>query len=257
MVTVVDGLKQLGHYVLESPVTQRADVTNIVFDFYQNPSNVPKGSIVYQMEPVSPFTIGTGHVPIASFVGHTVWDYSQHNVRELKKCGVSALYVPIGYSPRMVNIVSSSQDIDILFYGNNTPARRKKVISWLKSREGMRVVTVCEVYGEERDALIARSKVVLNMHGEDEYRTFETARVSYLLANSKAVVSELNEGDDDDGFSGSVRMATYFDLGEACISLVEDANERIALERRGFEYMSQRDEVPILAAALEETHGRH
>jgi hypothetical protein len=45
------------------------------------------------------------------------------------------------------------------------------------------------VYREERDRLIARAKVVLNMHYYDA-RVFEIVRVSYLLSNEKAVVAE-------------------------------------------------------------------
>lgn len=46
------------------------------------------------------------------------------------------------------------------------------------------------IYGEERDALIARSRVVLNLHQYDIH-IFEQVRVNYLLINGKAVVSEV------------------------------------------------------------------
>ena len=45
-------------------------------------------------------------------------------------------------------------------------------------------------FGNERDSLIARSRVVLNLHQHDTH-IFEQVRVNYLLINGKAVVGEV------------------------------------------------------------------
>jgi hypothetical protein len=54
---------------------------------------------------------------------------------------------------------------------------------------GLRVESAFGCYGEERDALIARARIVLNVHYY-ESKVFEVVRVSYLLANRKCVLSE-------------------------------------------------------------------
>ena len=54
---------------------------------------------------------------------------------------------------------------------------------------GFRVEWLLNLYGADRDALLARSKIVINMHQHDA-QVFEIVRVSYLLANRRTVVSE-------------------------------------------------------------------
>ena len=64
--------------------------------------------------------------------------------------------------------------------------RRACVINTLSGRpSGANVIPVFGLYGPPRDALIARSKIILNMHLYDA-KVFEIVRVSYLLANLHA-----------------------------------------------------------------------
>src|SRR4029450_4294855 len=69
----------------------------------------------------------------------------------------------LGYHPALARIEpAEKQDIDLLFHGSLN-ARRRQVLGRLAA-EGMAVKSVFGVYGPERDALIARSRIVLNMH---------------------------------------------------------------------------------------------
>lgn len=85
------------------------------------------------------------------------------------------------------------------------------------------------VMGDERDQYIARAKVVLNMHRFQETKVFEIARVSYLLANRKAVVSEISSATvvDDD-----IRMAIASDSIDRLVDLCGAGTRRGA--SRGF-----------------------
>jgi hypothetical protein len=90
------------------------------------------------------------------------------------------------------------------------------------------------VYGAERDALIARAKVVLNLHAHDNWG-FETVRLSYLLANRKAVVCEAASPDDVDADLRDGLLSVPYDrLVEACVALAHDepARRRMELRRR-------------------------
>lgn len=125
---------------------------------------------------------------------HEVWDYSPKNVEELKKLGIAAKFVPIRYMPCMTkNFPAATQDIDVLFYGSMNE-RRDKIIQSLLN-EGIEVYKAFNVYGKERDDLISRSKIVLNIHQHDA-AIFEIFRCAHLMANSKCVVSE--EGLDEE-----------------------------------------------------------
>jgi hypothetical protein len=92
--------------------------------------------------------------------------------------------------------------------------------------------------------------VVLNMHYY-ETNIFELVRVSYLLANRKAVVAECNPSTEiDPDIVDAVQLAPYEGLVSACVELVADSGTRRALSERGFSRILARDERAYLAAAL-------
>ncbi len=117
-----------------------------------------------------------------------VWDYSRANASFLETKGIPVRYVPVGYHSVLQRIQRHPEpDIDILFYGSVND-RRRRVLEKL-SAAGLNVQVAYGVYGERRDALISRAKLVLNIH-HYETQIFESVRVSYLLNNGCLVVSE-------------------------------------------------------------------
>jgi hypothetical protein len=126
--------------------------------------------------------------------------------------------------------------------------RRVRVLNDLEA-SGLIVKRLFGVYGSERDRYIARSKVVLNMHFYDP-GVFEMARVSYLLTNSKCVVSE---GPMETGFLGACAWATAGDLVRACRRVLGDEEARRAQQRRGHMIFSRHLEDDYLKAVLEKS----
>jgi hypothetical protein len=184
---------------------------------------LPTDAIIYNTEhPMSGWMTWDYRALLSS---HPTWCYYDNGMDR---------YVPIGYVPEMTRITSAAdQDIDVLFYGSIN-RRRLDVLLALRSK-GLNVHVVTGVYGATRDALIARAKVVLNMHFYLP-GIFEMVRVSYLWANRKCVVSE-----------GAFR---YDELVQACAERVEDDELRVFEEGAGFAAFSATDEVAILAEAL-------
>ena len=129
--------------------------------------------------------------------------------------------------------------------------RRYAVLRDLHDR-GLRVKWLSGVLGASRDAWIARSKIVLNVHYW-EAKIFEIARVSYLLANRRAVVSE--RGADptlERDLASGVAFADYDELVDRCVELVGDERARRELAERGYQAFSARDQADILHRALPE-----
>jgi SAM-dependent methyltransferase len=76
--------------------------------------------------------------------------------------------------------------------------------------------------------------------------------VSYLLANRKAVVSEIDvDTEADTGIRDAVAGVPYQRLVEKCIELAFDGAARRAVADQGFRIFSQRPEQDILAAVLQ------
>ena len=105
-----------------------------------------------------------------------------------------------------------------------------------------------------RDELIARSRIVLNVNKFTRTRIFELVRVSYLLANGKAVVSDIYpESDIDPDLRDAVVFAPVESVPAACMELLKNDPARRRLEQLGPEVMRQRDIREILRRALKES----
>ena len=260
----VHGLRRLGYEVTLQENQLRPDAINIVLGSYTDlarnanwtaMSAQARDIIIYNWEQVG-HDVPWFHPRYMRQMVHThVWDYNQNNVAALKKAGVQDIhYVPMSYVPEMSVVPQvDNQDIDVLFYGVINP-RRAAVLDALREK-GLVVASTQELpwlQNEERDGYIARAKVVLNMHFFDVAKVFEIARVSYLLANHKAVVSEIAHGTDiDDDIRDAVVSGTVDELPQLCWDLVQDANRRGRVAEKGFQIFSQRNAEHVLKQAVD------
>jgi len=184
------------------------------------------------------------------FRRYTLWDYSPRNVDALAALDVKvARVVPIGYVPELTRIQHADEpDLDVLFFGALNQ-RRIAVIEGLRAA-GLRAEAVFGAYGPERDALIARARVILNVHYYDA-KVLEMVRLSYLLANRCCVLSEVSaDREEDEALAEGVWFAAYDDLVARARELVADAALRERIAQRGFELMRARPAVDYLRAAL-------
>ena len=198
-----------------------------------HPVELPANAILYNLEQIDPRSSWLTPSLLDLFRTHEVWDYSPANALRHVEMGLpSPRVVPIGWVPELTRIApAATEDIDVLFYGSLNE-RRAAVLQALRDR-GLHVHAVFGVYGPERDRLIARSKVVLNVHFY-EAKVFEMVRVSYLLANRRCVVSERGADPlEEKEFEGGVAFEGYGGLAERCVRLCADPAERRVSRRRG------------------------
>jgi hypothetical protein len=211
---------------------------------------LPPRMVLYNLEQVQGDSVWLKTAYIDLLRRHPVWDYSQRNIDALKELyGVSNVTLcGIGYMPVLSRIVPAAEDIDVLFIGSMN-ARRKAVLEEIAGH-GKIVSAAFNSYGEQRDGVIARAKVVLNLHFYDA-QVFEIVRVSYLLANHKCVVSETGR---DEALEAPLRpgvaFAPYESLAATCLELLRDDGERLSLAEAGFECFRTSSQVPMLTHAL-------
>jgi FkbM family methyltransferase len=248
--TVHAGLLALGHDAILSERTDVAGRTNIVFgsNLIANldaPHRFAPGSILYNLEQIYDGSPWLTPDLLAAFRAHTVWDYSAANIAALARLGVAARHVPIGYVPQLTRIAPAQhQDIDVLFIGSLAD-RRVRVLRELE-RRGAKVMAVYGLYGRARDAVIARAKVVVNIHFHAA-KVFEIVRASYLLANRCFVVSETGADPSvEAAFTGGVAFAEYDRLVDTCLQYLGDAAARRAVAARGFAIMASREQADLL-----------
>jgi hypothetical protein len=242
--TLIEGLRMVGHTAgLVLNRFEHGAAANIVLGAYLL-DVLPSGSIVYNLEQQGSKSFAKTQ---RICEGSCVWDYSEQNIAAWRKAGVFAVHAPIGYAPTLTRIPTLPiQDIDVLFYGSLNP-RRRKILKELRDR-GLNVKAAFGVYGQKRDKLIARAKVVLNMHYY-ETKIFEIVRVSYLLANQRCVVSEKSV-DVPSGLEDALVEADYEGLAARCEELVRDTPLREVRARQGFEAFRKISEREILERAI-------
>lgn len=119
-----------------------------------------------------------------------VWDYSVRNVNNLKKhIKVPLVYVPLRYMKHLTcdERLVTKKDIDILFMGAMNK-RRQELLDKL-SENGLNVYLAdnYSLWGEERNNIVKRSKILLNVHYY-ENAILETARLSYVLSLGECLV---------------------------------------------------------------------
>jgi FkbM family methyltransferase len=248
--TVNAGLNALGHDSVIAEELSVPDRRSIVFgsNLIANldaPVAFPPGSILYNLEQIYEGSPWLTPDLIAAFRAHTVWDYSRANIGALAGYGVTAHHVPVGYVPSLSRIAPSpSPDIDVLFIGSLAD-RRLGVLRALE-RQGARVIAIYGSYGPERDSIIARAKIVLNIHFHPA-KVFEIVRVSYLLANRCFVVSETGADTGiENAFAGGVAFADYDRLVDTCLAYLRDPVGRRQVAARGLSIMSSLSEADFL-----------
>ena len=213
---------------------------------------IPQNAILYNFEQVYNGSPWLTEDYLDLLRAHDVWDYSPENVRRLTALGVKRLKLcRVGYEPELSDLGvpdPAFKDIDVLLYGLANE-RRLHIINTLKAR-GWNAILATNVYGRERNALIKRSRIVINVHYYSAH-IFEIVRVSYLLANRRFVVSETGiDSDLEQPFNEAVAFADYDNLVEICHRHLEDENARRRVAERGFEIFSQIRQSEELASVI-------
>lgn len=250
--TLMWGLREAGHDASFAFDAWRDGATLIVLCPHLLDDNalarLPSTAILYNLDQIAP----SSPLPPSRLwrLRHwRIWDYSVRNQAVWASLGIQATLVPIGWYPGLDRIGDAAAgDIDVLFYGALSH-RREAVLKRLAAL-GLRTVVCGHVFGDELDALIGRAKVVLNVHFHPAH-VLETVRLSYLLANGRAVVSERSERTEvPEPYEDTVCWAPYHGLAEACLGLAGSAERRAALGLAGRAATSRLPIVPILERAL-------
>ena len=214
-------------------------------------ASIDSNAIIYNFEQIDSDSLWVNDSYITLLKSHPVWDYSKRNIELLKNFNVfNTTHVPLGYAKQLSRIIiEEKQDIDILFYGSINP-RREHILNQLKNY-GLNVKTLFGIYGSERDQLIAKSKIVLNIHFY-ETKIFEIARISYLLTNGVCIVSESGLSPEEDDFkkADALLLCEYDLLVHNCLMILNDTNRLNEIRRKGLDYMKTLKEENYLNNAL-------
>jgi hypothetical protein len=253
--SIHSGLTELGHDSVLTTETNVGDRQLIVLGsnlISRYPVRLPDNAILYNLEQIyqnSPWLNGE---LLNLFRQHRLWDYSPQNIVQLAQFGITNVsHLQIGYAPQLIRIKQlpeEKQDIDVLFYGSLNE-HRSYIIKSLQAH-GVNIVALYGVYGEKRDEFIARAKIVINMHLY-ESKIFEIARVFYLLANQKFVISESGSHSEAEApFASGVVFVDYEKLVSTCLYFLQHPRLRKQIAQTGWEIMQKRSQAIYLKTVL-------
>src|SRR5262249_4420137 len=139
------------------------------------------------------------------------------------------------------------EEMEVRFYGAYS-ARRLRLLARLE-RRGWSVARSNGVYGEERDALVARARIVLNVHYYEQSR-LEVPRCFYLMANGRFILSETSPDAAETGLDSGIAFASYEGLEEACARYLERPAGRARVAAAARELLPARPQAALLAPAV-------
>ncbi|RTL50302.1 MAG: hypothetical protein EKK40_13260 [Bradyrhizobiaceae bacterium] len=251
--TIFYGLKALGYDAIlteEGSLPGRRHIVLGANLLVYYPLPLSDDAILYNLEQVENNQTWITPALIDLFKKHVLWDYCDANVKALSNLGIHAAHVlPIGYRKELSRIQKSSvKDIDVLFVGSMND-RRRAVLEAMHLL-GLKVAHVFGQYGAQRDEIIGRSKLLLNLHFYDA-KILEVVRISYYLANECAVLSERSANPEDDKiFEGGLFFSEYSDLAPRARYLCDNPHLLTATAERGFAIMQSRDIESYLRSAI-------
>ncbi len=161
-------------------------------------------------------------------------DFSPRLNEKWTSLGYNSFYVPIRIPLDMfidtgdkdIFFKDTPKDIDVLFYGGRRN-RRVRLERRLKKKFPKKeiVFRYYDLFGEEREEFIARSKIVLNTHFWPE-SSLETHRIEYLMARGKCVVSENSMDQDLDAeYERAVTFCKYDAMEQTISKLLKNPHE--------------------------------
>jgi len=248
------GFIQMGFQVSRQMNNFDTDAINIVFGF-QIPlqlgiiNNFPSNTIFYNFERYSDSNLkGTAAEYVAN--NFQIWDYSLSNIEVWRSLNprFNPYHAYICHSDNLEKIPNDKlKDIDVLYYGNITPDRTdslQKIAKLKNDLTGLSVVTLCNIWGEQRDEFIARSKIVVNF---SRGNIFEIVRVSYLMANKIAVVSDFNENlHIESDLRECLLFAKSEEIMSVCNYLIEHEDARVSYANKCYELIKRRRVLNML-----------
>jgi hypothetical protein len=213
-------------------------------------AKIPERTIVYNLEQLAADSPWLTPALLDLFQRLPLWDYSSSNLRFLAARKIShGLHVPIGaFPPWPPSISDAERTFDVAIIGAET--KRRLDVARALSAAGLKVVYAVHTWGAERDDLISRSRISLNVH-TCTAALLETTRLNLLLAHSAFIVSE--EGRDLETratYAGRVVFAPYEELVSTCVRYATDPDARNRVVQHGADRGDLRSIADLIRDAL-------
>jgi GT2 family glycosyltransferase len=201
--------------------------------------------------------------------GGAVYDTNPSTVQAYRSAGVAAEPLRIGYTAGWDRFDAAERDIDVLFIGRLSERRARALASHADILERFRChLQISDntrpsltsapdfIAGDEKRDLLARAKVLLNIHADDGAPDFEALRVVEAICAGCVVVSEHSREFAPLRWGDHLLTGGLKRLGLLCAIALEDVDMRERLRRSAYEFLVREDAMAIAATELRNAAGR-
>lgn len=120
------------------------------------------------------------------------YDFSKHNIKIYGK----GKYIPykenITETKKLIKYINVKKEYDICLVGQKSQ-RRQYIVKQLRNA-GYIVIYISNLYGDERDIMIGKSKILLNIHAYSNRMCYESIRCErWRLANMPIICENCDE----------------------------------------------------------------
>ena len=186
-----------------------------------------------------------------AFQAQGIIDFNQLGVEAFKKHGIPALYWPIPYTSLLEAKQEFKKEVDFTFLGYASSRRTKffaqhaEFFSQFENRfifstlQEVRTQTTpgC-CFGEARNDLLKKSKILINIHGS-ENRYFEWHRALVAIANGCVFVTDDSERYEPLVNAKHIVVVSYEHLKEACADLIVNDEKRTAMAQKALQQVKE------------------
>lgn len=249
---VCGGLSDLGHHCDIRLNSLDRNSKNIIIGGHlleSLGSLLPNDSIIINTEQLGATEFDWERKLIGSGNQYEIWDYSHNNIEFLGRHGIHAKKLHLGYHKNLERIAHQKKDIDILFYGCIN--KRREAILRAFFERGLNVQVMSSgVYGCARDAFIARSKLVLNIHYH-ETKIMESVRIFYLLINRVPVLCEMDKFTAvEEYYRQSLVGGESLDLPDIAADILSNPEQLDEIAQKGYDSICRYPQGAQMASLL-------
>lgn len=203
-----DLLTTLGHtcilaYQINKQVidTYQSSVFIILYPHLIDTTILPKHYIFYQIEQGQHYFDKENFLNLLNGTNH-ILDCSNYNPTKYSKLIKTLKYVyptpiPLPKLSKYIDVKKQAEKIydnteyDLVFYGTFNE-RRRKIINYLQNK--YKVLVIEHIYNEERDALLQKGKIVINLHYYNDH-VLESCRFNETINFDRLIISENSPND--------------------------------------------------------------
>ncbi len=197
--------------------------------------------------------------------GPVVFDINPWSLGALRRLGLAAVHLPLGYVPSMDHWRRAQRErrIDLTLLAGRT-ARREELVAgagsqlweWrtdLRFYSWHRPATSTKpafLSGSAKFEHLADSRIILNIHRDDD-PYFEWARVIEAIANGCVVATETSVGCEPLVPGEHLLMASFDELAEQAIGLAFDEPRRAVMAEAAYDVLTTKvAQADLISAAL-------